>query len=131
MNKVAATITAIQRADAISIVNFDVSGQTMRMMGLELNEQLHVGSEVMVGTKATNIALTRETVEMISISNQLEVTIDSINMGALLCSIHFLLAGQLWESVITRESAVKMQLAPNEKVTILIKSSELSIVETV
>ena len=131
MNKIAATITKIQRADAITIVNFDVAGQTMCMMALELNEQLVIGSKVKVGTKATNIALAQKRVETISISNQLEVTIKSINMGTLLCSVNFDFAGQRWESVITRDSALRMQLAVDEKIVALIKSSELSIVEAV
>ena len=131
MNKIAATITDIQRADAINIVYFDAGGQTMCMMALELNEQLVIGSKVKVGTKATNIALAQKRVETISISNQLEVTIKSINMGTLLCSVNFDFAGQLWESVITRDSALRMQLAVDEKIVALIKSSELSIVEAV
>ena len=129
MNKIAARITDIQSADAINIVSFDAAGQSMQMMALELNEQLAVGSKVLVGAKATNIALAKEEQEMISISNQLDVTIAGITMGALLCSVAFDFAGQVWESVITRESALRMQLDVGDKIVALIKSSELSIVE--
>ena len=129
MNKIAARITDIQSADAINIVSFDAAGQSMRMMALELNAQLAVGSKVLVGAKATNIALAKEEQAMISISNQLEVTIAGITMGALLCSVTFEFAGQVWESVITRESALRMQLDVGDKIIALIKSSELSIVE--
>ena len=129
MNKIAATITDIQRADAINIVHFDAGGETMCMMALELDERLSIGTKVKVGSKATNIALAQKRVETISISNQLEVTITSINMGVLLCSVSFDFAGQLWESVITRDSALRIQLAVDQKIVALIKSSELSIVE--
>ena len=129
MNQIAATITDIQSVDAITIVSFEVAGQAMRMMALELNDRLGVGSKVILGVKATNIALAKERVETISISNQLEVTIEGINMGALLCSVIFNFTDQLWESIITRESALRMQLAADDKIVALIKSSELSIVE--
>lgn len=129
MNQIAATITDIQSVDAITIVSFEVAGQAMRMMALELNDTLGVGSKVILGVKATNIALAKERVETISISNQLEVTIEGINMGALLCSVTFNFADQLWESIITRESALTMQLDVGDKIVALVKSSELSIVE--
>ena len=101
----------------------------MQMMALELNEALVVGSKVTLGVKATNIALAKERVETISISNQLAVTIERLNMGSLLCSVIFAFEGQTWESVITRGSALKMELEVGSKAVALIKSSELSIVE--
>lgn len=131
MNKIAATITDIQSVDTINIVSFDAAGQPMRMMALELDERLAVGSKVIVGAKATNIALAKERPGMISISNQLEVTIEAIHMGGLLCSVRFGFADQLWESIVTRESTLTMQLDVGDKIVALIKSSELSIVETV
>ncbi|MGB5964478.1 MAG: TOBE domain-containing protein [Sulfurimonadaceae bacterium] len=129
MNKLSATITDIQSADTINIVSFDVAGQPMRMMALELNESVSVGTKVLLGAKATNIALAKELNPMMSISNQLPVKIERIDLGALLCSVKFMFAGHLLESIITRESALKMQLAVGDEIVALIKSSELSIVE--
>ena len=129
MNKAAATITDIQSVDSVNIVSFDVKGQSMQMMALELDAKLSVGSRVIVGAKATNIVLAKEKVEQISISNQLEVNVAEVNMGILLCSVTFDLAGERWESLITRESALRVGLRTNEKIVALIKSSELSIVE--
>ncbi|MGB6018077.1 MAG: TOBE domain-containing protein [Sulfurimonadaceae bacterium] len=129
MNKLSATITDIQSADTINIVSFDVAGQPMRMMALELNESVSVGTKVLLGAKATNIALAKELNPMMSISNQLPVKIERIDLGALLCSVKFMFEGHLLESIITRESALKMQLAVGDEIVALIKSSELSILE--
>ena len=129
MNKIAAIITEIQSVDTLNIVSFDVAGQQMQMMALELGEELTVGSSVIVGAKATNIVLAKERVEVITISNQLEVKIVGIEMGELLCNVCFDLAGERWESIITRESALRTTLSVNDKVVALIKSSELSIME--
>ena len=131
MNKVAATITNIESVDTVNIVSFDVKGQTIQMMALELDAELSIGSKVIVGAKATNVVLAKEKVEQISISNQLEVSVAEISMGTLLCSVTFDLAGELWESLITRESALRVGLSANEKIVALIKSSELSIIEVV
>jgi molybdate transport system regulatory protein len=129
MNRLIATITDIKSVDSINVVSFDVAQRTMKMMSLELNESLVVGTKVVLGAKATNIALAKEANPMLSISNQLEATIARIDMGALLCSVKFDFAGHLLESIITRDSALKMQLTVGDRIVALIKSSELSIVE--
>ena len=129
MNKITAIITDIQSVDTVNIVSFDVAGQALSMMALELDEKLSVGSKVIVGAKATNIVLARERVEAITISNQLEVKIVDIDMGTLLCSVCFDFSGKRWESIITRESALRTQLRADDRIMALIKSSELSIVE--
>lgn len=129
MNTIAATISDIQSVDTVNIVSFDVAGQAMRMMALELSERVGVGSKVMLGVKATNVTIAKEIRGQLSISNQLEVTIEKVDLGALLCSVKFTFKGQLWESVITRESALAMKLESGDKVMALVKSSELSIVE--
>ncbi len=129
MNKIPATVTAIERADTINIVSFGVAGQTMRMMALELDRRLTTGTEVILGAKATNIALAKEINSLMSISNQLPVKVEDVDLGVLLCSVKFRFAGHLLESIITRESALKMGLDAGDEIVALIKSSELSIVE--
>jgi len=129
MNLIPAIITDIQSIDNITIVSFKTAHYAMRMMSLELNGSLSIGSEVILGVKATNIALAKEITGMLSISNQLKVAIEQINMGSLLCSVKFKFENQIWESIITRDSAQRMELKAGDKMTALVKSSELSIVE--
>ena len=129
MNQVKATITSIERVDSITIVAFEAASQPMKMMALELNDALDVGREVVLSAKATNIALAKEKVENISISNQLEATITAVEMGTLLCSVCFSFGSVTWESVITRDSAQRMELKPGDSVVALIKSSDLSMAE--
>jgi len=129
MNRIDATVTAIESFENITIVSFEAAGQPMRMMALELNSRLGIGSKVTLGVKASNISIAKEMSSMVSISNQLSVTIESVNNGRLLSSIKFSFAGSLIESIITRESALRMNLQAGLKIIALIKSSELSILE--
>ncbi len=129
MNQISATVTGIRCVDNINIVTFEAAGQTMRMMALELNNTLGIGSKVILGAKATNIALAKKKNGLLSISNQLGVTIESINQGELLSSVKFNFAGSVLESIITRESASRMALQAGDAIIALIKSSELSILE--
>lgn len=130
MNRIDAIITTIESFDNITIVSFEAAGQPMRMMALELNDNLVVGSSVVLGIKASNIALASELNGLLSISNQLQVTIESVNNGKLLSSVKFSFAESLMESIITRESSLKMDIQVGDRVIALIKSSELSILET-
>jgi len=127
MNRIDAIVTAIDSFENITIVSFQAAGQPMRMMALELNKSLVVGSKVTLGVKASHIALAKELKGQLSISNQLSVTIESIENGKLLSSIKLSFGGHLLESIITRISAQEMNLQTGERVAALIKSSELSI----
>ncbi len=129
MNQISAIVTEIECSDAITIVSFEASNQPLSMVALELDNRLAIGSNVILGVKASNISIAIEPIGLLSISNQLNVTIDDIKSGNLLSSIKFTFAGRSIESIISRESATKMDLRSGVGVIALIKASELSILE--
>ncbi len=129
MNKFIATITKIQSVDSLNIVNFDFSGQSLSMMSLDLNEKLKIGSRVLLTAKPTHIAIAKEFSGDISYSNQLSAEIIEINNGELLSSIKLSTADASCESIITKNSSLRMNLQIGDMVTIFIKASELSIKE--
>lgn len=129
MNHIPAIITDIKSVDSINLVSFEVEKEQLRMISLELPSMLCIGSKVTLGAKASHIAIAKEISNEISISNQLRVSIKSICYGELLCSIKFHVAGNLLESIITNESALRMGLQEGDSIVALVKSSELSIVE--
>lgn len=129
MNHLHAKVTEIQRLDNLTVVSFDFEGQPMQMMALELSEKLEVGAEVVLGLKATNVALTKEYKGVISISNQLNCEIQELNNGELLTSVTLRIGNNLLESIITRKSSSIMNLQEGDKLKMLINESELSILE--
>jgi len=130
MNRIPAIITAIEAYDGISIVSFSASGQAMQMMALEIDDTLRTGGEVILGAKASNISLAKAPLGMMSIGNQLDVTIEDIRNGKLLSSVRFRLGKVLLESIITSASSKRIGLQKGDSVIALIKSSELSILES-
>ncbi|WP_200764022.1 TOBE domain-containing protein [Nitrosophilus alvini] len=84
-----------------------------------------------LGVKATNIALAKNLDGQLSISNQLTCTIEQINNGELLSSVKLRIGSHLIESIITRESSLRMNLKTGDIVVALIKASELSIIEEI
>ncbi len=129
MNQLRAKVTEIQRLDNLTIVSFDFEGQSMQMMALEISEKLEIGTEVVLGMKATNIVLAKEYEGVISISNQLNCIVEKVNNGELLTSVTLRIGKNLIESIITQKSSSNMNLQEDDKLKALINESELSILE--
>jgi len=129
MNMIKAAITKIESVDSINLVRFTTEKESLMMMSLELNSSLAVGSDVIVGFKATAVSLAREKNGMLSISNQIPVRIVSINNGALLSSVKLSFADTVIESIVTKESVIRMGLKLQDEVIALVKASDLSITE--
>lgn len=131
MNRIPAQVTRIERQDDISVVTFDAGGTEMRMMALGLNLPITEGSAVILGVKATNVALSIGPVGENSISNRLKCDISALDKGALLCSIRLRFGATPLECITTMEACKRLMLKPGEEVTALIKASELSILEVI
>jgi molybdopterin-binding protein len=129
MSQIIATIKKIHNIDNLNIVEFDFFGKTLKMMSLDLNKNVQIGKKVKLAMKPTNISIAKNLFGEISLSNQLVVNIKSIENGQLLSSIILEVNDTIFESIITADSSKRMNLQKNEQVTILIKASDLSILE--
>lgn len=130
MNKILAKVSAIESLDNLTVISFECHEQQMRLMALGLNFPLCLGCEVLLGVKSSNISLAKDFSTQLSISNQLMCTITALEMGQLLCSVTLNFANTTLRSVITKASAIRMQLNVNDTIIALIKASDLSILET-
>lgn len=132
MNTLVAKLTCIESVENLNIIEFDFNGESLSMMSLELPHSIKIGSILKLTCKATHIGIGKDLSGEISYSNKLTCQIESINMGELLCSLKLKLNdGTLIESVITKKSALRMNLKKDDKVVALIKASELSIQEII
>jgi len=129
MNTIKAVVTNIQSADNLSIVTFQAQNTQMRMMSLGLNTPIKIDSKVILGVKASSILIAKDLSGMISSSNQLKCVVKSVKNGELLSSLNLSFNDSLIQSVITKDSSLKMNLQKDDNVLAIIKSSELSIVE--
>ena len=129
MSQIKATITDISSVDNLNIVKFDFGGQPLKMMSLGLGDDISVGKRVILGMKPTHMAIGKEVSGLLSYSNQIKSKIISCEHGKLLSSIKLLVNETVLESIITLESAQAMDLKAEDEVTVIIKASELSILE--
>ena len=129
MSKFIATIKKIQSIDNLNIVEFEFDGLTLKMMSLDLNDDVKIGKKVELSVKPSNISIAKNLIGEISLSNQIVATIQSLENGQLLTSVILKINDTLLESIITVDSSKRMNLQIGEVVTILIKASNLSIGE--
>ena len=129
MTKLQAVVTHIEGEQNLHIISFDCEGTPLKMMGLDLPKGLHVKSHVTLGVKPSHVALAKDLSGALSYSNQLQATIERIENGKLLSSIVLHVKGQTLQSFITCASANRMNLSVGDEVTILIKASELFVLE--
>lgn len=135
MNRLEATVTHIASEGILHIVSFDCGGTPLQMMGLELDGAMRVGTKVILTIKSTYITLAKSLSETVSrelsYSNMIPATILRVDNGKLLSSIQLQTQNTILESIITADSSNRMMLAEGETVQLLIKASELSIIEMV
>jgi|FLOH01.1.fsa_nt_gi molybdopterin-binding protein len=129
MNTLNATIKSIQTVDNLNIVAFTSHEQTLKMMSLDLTENIQVDTLVNLHFKPTTVSIAKNITGELSIGNQLAVKILSLEIGELLSVLHLGFYDYTLESIITTSSLKRMDLKVGDNVTALIKSSDLSIKE--
>ena len=129
MNKLPARVTSIEGEQNLHIISFEAEGYRLKMMGLDLPKGLHVNAHVTLGIKPSHVAIAKNLSGELSYSNQLFATIDSIENGKLLSSIVLRSHENEMQSFITLSSALRMNLHVGDHVTLLIKASELFVLE--
>lgn len=122
-----ARVKDIKTIDSLNIVEFDFNNITLKMMSLELHKEVKLESKVKLLVKPSNVIISKNYIEDISLSNQTLAKIVAIENGELLSSISLKIGDTTFESIITKESSKRLHLKEGNIVNILIKASDLSI----
>lgn len=122
-----ARVKDIKTIDSLNIVEFDFNNITLKMMSLELHKEVKLESKVKLLVKPSNVIISKNYIENISLSNQALAKIVAIENGELLSSISLEIGDTTFESIITKESSKRLDLQEGNIVNILIKASDLSI----
>ncbi|MGJ0362985.1 TOBE domain-containing protein [Aliarcobacter cryaerophilus] len=122
-----ARVKDIKTIDSLNIVEFDFNNITLKMMSLELHKEVKLESKVKLLVKPSNVIISKNYIENISLSNQALAKIVAIENGELLSSISLKIGDTTFESIITKESSKRLDLQEGNIVNILIKASDLSI----
>ena len=133
MNTLTAEILTIQNLQNLNLVHAQTQRDKLTMMSLELNPSITQGCVVKLAVKPTNIILANENsatdAAQLSCENTLNAVITNIEKGALLCSVTLKYLQSTLEAIITLNAADAMALQEGQRVTMLIKASDLYIQE--
>lgn len=131
MSSLLVQVKEIKNVDSLNIVTFDFYGNELKMMSLELKENIKKGVKVILNTKPTSVAIAKEFNGLISFSNHLKGKVVEIQKGELLCNLKVSIASSIFESIITVDSAKRLDLKIDDEVSVFIKASDLSISEVI
>lgn len=130
MNRLEAVVEQVERMGSLHLVSCRLGNQRLKMVSLELDELLEMGKIVKLTMKSTSITIAKKFIGEISYANQLKAKIIEINNGRLLSSVKLKVEGFILESLITREASFRMQLSMGDEVLVLIKESEISVMNS-
>jgi molybdopterin-binding protein len=131
MNSLPGIIKKIQQSGAIQLIDLAVDDQAFSAMLLDSatnQEWMKVDATVSIIFKETEVSIAKDFMGKISMRNQLQCTIQNIDKGKLLSIIHLQFGKHQIASAITTRSVETLGLQINDKVTALIKSNEISII---
>jgi len=129
MNRIPARIDTVLLHEGVSLLQCDACGERLTMVALELPEGVKPGAEVVLGIKATHVGIATTTLPDAAISNQLPVTIESIETGVVLSALRLRFCDTTLESILPQSALQKLALKAGDTAVALFQASELSIVE--
>lgn len=134
MNKLPATITAIQQSGTILLVDAEVEGQGFSALLIESvsrPEWLEVGKAVDLVFKETEVSLARNLQGQISMRNRMKCIVLKIDKGELLSTITLKFKSFTIVSAITTRSVNSLQLEIGDEVDALVKANEVSLMKAI
>ncbi|KLL11363.1 MULTISPECIES: molybdopterin-binding protein [Protofrankia] len=131
-NQLSGTVTEITSGEAISAVKIRLAAgqEVVAAVTTEAVRELGItnGAQVQILVKATEVSLAVGEVSGLSIRNQIPGTITAIDQGGAIAIVKVAVeGGETITSAITKAAVGDLGLAAGSAVTVLIKSTEISI----
>lgn len=131
MSNLIASVKKIDSESNLNIVTFDFYGTSLKMMSLELSEDICIDAKVILCIKPFSVAVAKNLKGELSYSNQIKTKVASIEVGKLLCNLKLSVEDSYIESIITVESLKRIDIKIGDDVLALVKANEISIVDVV
>lgn len=126
MNEIKAKVKDIQNKDELYLLNLSTLAGELVFVTLSVN--LKIGDEISAGFRPSCVAISKNLNDNLSYSNQISLTIQSVNFGEILTTITGAKNGVCINSIITTNSAKRLNLQVGENVVFLIKATDIFVV---
>ncbi len=125
LNKLSAVIVSQRHSGGLASIETSCGGYPFRLLVFENQKTREDGDETYLIIKESEIAISKTNPTDISISNRIECQIVDIKKGEILCEIELGFNSQKLVSMITVDSANRLELSVGDNVYALIKANEI------
>ncbi len=132
MNKLKAKITDIHSSGGVILVDILVNEYQMSALLIDTREKpfwLKDSNQVLAVFKENEVSIAKNLLGSISTRNKLPCQVIQIERGELICMITMLFNDTILRSAITTRAVDNLELEVGDKVTALIKSNEITLME--
>ena len=129
MNRLKGQISGLKTFEDLTLLKIDVVNTVVKSIIIDdsIESQFSVGKSVEILFKETELIISKNNTDLISLQNQFECIITALNKGELLSQISLDFMGQNLSSIITTHSVGKLNLEEGDKVTALVKTNEIMV----
>ena len=127
MNRLRGTISAVESAGHVRLVDVNVNGAAFSAILLEATERLRPGAAVTLAFKETEVSLAKNLSGLISLRNRLPAQVRAVEKGQVLAKVTLDYQGVDVVSIITTRSAERLDLKAGDAVEALVKANEMTI----
>lgn len=129
MNQLKGHITNLKSFEGLILLEIEVADTVIKSIIIDDTDKtaFSVGKTVNILFKETELIISKENTELISLQNQFNCTIVSIKKGELLSQIKLKFKKIELNSIITTDSVDKLKLTIRDQVTALVKTNEIMV----
>lgn len=129
INEIYAKVTRVITKDNLSFIKFKSFEKEFSMLSLSVN--LGINDEVTISFKPSSVAIAKGNLGLLSYSNQIKTNISNLEIGEILTSIKANFYDFKLESLISTNSAKRLNLELNDEITMLIKATDVFVKEKI
>ncbi len=129
MNRIPAKVIGIESSENLQRLSLSSGKRVFTVITLEPAEEYTVGSHAEIRFKPAHVALAKEMSGEVSIANRLESIVLEMQKGRILVDMLLESFPDRFYALTTVEAVERMGLAPGDKITALIKASDLYLVK--
>ena len=127
MNRVNATVTAIEETGVVTYVLVECGGTEMRIIKAHTPEWLGVGDNIRCTIQEASVCVSKACPGKVSIENRIPATLKAVRKNASLCELTFESALGSVVSLITAHAYDNLTLEKNCRATMLLRGVDIGI----
>ena len=128
MNRLIVTVENIESIDLINLIKLKIENCKITVLSLELDSKLKKDTQVIIGFKPNKVIVAKNINNALSLSNQFDAKVISVEIGKLLCKLKLSICeDNIISSIFLKNTLKKMDLKVGDKITAFVEASDISI----